>query len=179
MPVGVAADADVEVAAVTGTECDAKFQKGEKWLVYARRKSPDSRLEVATRRSLYSGADKDLSYIRSSPELVPESSIIVRVFEYPYTPLKGMSIEVEGNGFSCQATTDKEGQVIVTGIKPARYTIRSTSEALPTFTGPRFPSRVEERGKSTLVEYEDEIKQGRCGYFEFFVMEMRKKTDGL
>src|SRR5215831_4191366 len=89
---------EVEITTITGTECDTKVEKGEKWLIYARRNSRTGRLEMSARTSLYSRANEDLAYIRSLSASLPESSITVRVFDYPYTPLKGIRIEIEGNG---------------------------------------------------------------------------------
>jgi hypothetical protein len=168
--------AEVEVAAITGTECDTKFRKEEKWLIYARRNSPAGRLEVWTRTRRYSDADEDLAYIRGLSENPAESSIIARVFEYPYTPLEGIRIEIEGHGIKYHPRTDKEGQITVPGLAPGRYAICGSFEA-PMFTGPTAPSRVEEHGKYTLVEYEEDIKAGRCAYVQFFVARSRARPN--
>jgi len=168
--------AEVEVAAITGTECDTKFQKGEKWLIYAHRNSPAGRFEVSARTKRYSAADEDLAYIRGLSENPAESTIIARVFEYPDTPLQGIRIEIEGSGIRYHPRTDKEGQITVPGLALGRYAIRGSFEA-PVFTSPTVPSRVEEHGKYTLVEYEEDIRAGRCAYIEFFDAKRKPTRD--
>jgi len=168
---------NVEVAATTGTECDTKFQKGEKWLVYARRNPATERLEVWARTSLYSRANEDLSYIRSLSEGAHEASIIGGVFVYPYTPWQGIRIEIEGNGIKYKVISDRDGQFKVSGVEPGRYLIRGRFPARTGVTGDRAPSRIKENSRYTLVEYQEEIEAGRCGYLEFLVMKAERQSD--
>lgn len=165
---------EVKVATITGTECDTKFQEGEKWLVYARRNSATGRLEISARTGLYSRANEDLSYIRSLSGGHPESSITVRAFDYPYTPLQGIRIEIEGEGVKYQEVTDKEGQFKVPAVKAGRYLIRGIFPARTGITGHREPSKIKESKEYTLVEYLEEIEGGRCGYIELLVFMPRR-----
>jgi len=161
--------AQIEVATTAGTECDMKIEEREKWLVYARRNSTTGRLEISARTALYSEADEDLSYISSVSRNAPESSIIGRVFDYPYTPWQGIKIEIRGNGLKYQGFTDKEGQVTVE-VRPGRYVIRATfpAGAVPRITAERIPSRVKDTRTSTQVEFQVDIEAGRCEYVQFF-----------
>ena len=169
--------AEVEVATITGTSCDTKFQKGERWLVYAVRKSATARLEVSVRTTVYSHADEDLSYIRSVSEGRNESSIIVRAFDSLNTPLQGIRVEIEGEGMNHEEVTDKEGRVRVAAVKPGRYLIRGIFPGWTAITGYRVPSRVREGKKYSLVEFQEEIKAGRCGYVELLVHMPAKRSD--
>ena len=72
------AEKEVDVATITGTECDMKIAKGEKWLVYAYRNAKTGRLEIGMRSTLFSHAAEDLQYIRSLPAGRSQSSITVR-----------------------------------------------------------------------------------------------------
>jgi len=171
-------NAEVEVTTTTGTECDTKFEKGEKWLIYAQLNSATSMLQISARTNLYSRANEDLAYIRSLSESLPESSLMVRVFEMSDdAPLKGIRIEIEGNGMKHRNNTDSEGTLVVSNLKPGSYLIRAIFEAgtaITGFVGGRSPSKVDEGGpKFTLVEYPEEIKAGRCGYLEIFVYRPR------
>ena len=168
---------EVQVATITGTECDTKFQPGEKWLVYARQNSSEGRLEISARTKLYTRANEDLSYLRALSEGIPESSITVRAFNYPYTPLQGIRIEIEGNGVKFQEVTDKEGQFRVPTVKPGTYLIRGIFPARTGITGYREPMRIKESKEYTLVEYREEIKEGRCGYIELLVFAPEKNSN--
>lgn len=168
---------EVEVTTITGTECDTKFQKGERWLVYARRNSATDRLEIWARTNQYTRASEDLSYIRGLSAGLYESSITVKVFDYPYTPLRGVRIEIEGNGEKYKGDTDKDGGFRVPTVDPARYLIRGLFPARTGITGDRRPYKIEESEKYTLVEYQEVIKDGRCLYIEILVISPRRSSD--
>jgi len=118
--------------------------------------------------------DEDMSYIHSLSQGPVKSFIIVRAFDYPYTKLERIRIEIEGNGVKYQGVTDKEGELIVPIPGPGTYLIRGTFSAPVGITAYRKPHDIKEREESTTVEYQEEIKSGRCAYVEFIVMMIRK-----
>ncbi|HZS45254.1 MAG TPA: hypothetical protein VFC63_09155 [Blastocatellia bacterium] len=169
---------EIEVSTVVGTDCSDEFRKGEKWLVYAHRNSARGKLEIWTRTTLYANAKEDLSYIDSLSHSFPQSSITVRAFDYPYNTLEGIKIEIEGDGFKFQDVTNKEGQLTVPILKPGKYLIRGIFPASTSPMAYKELHRMEQNEKQTVVEYQEEIKSGRCGYIEFLVY-MPKKPSGL
>jgi hypothetical protein len=99
------------------------------------------------------------------------------VFDYPYTPLQGVRVEIEGNGAKYREITDKEGLLKIPTVKPGTYLIRGIFPAQTGITGHSQPSRIKEGKKYTLVEYQEEIKDGRCGYMEILVFSPRKYSE--
>ena len=170
--------AEVDVTSTMGTECDTKFQHGERWLVYARR-SIAGRLEVWMRTTLLSRADEDLLYIQSLSQATTDSAIVGAVYDYPYTPWEGIRIRVAGSGVTHYTYTDKEGRFRVPLVKPGKYAVRATFPPKATATGFRQPSRIREDKNRTVVEYEEEVQTGRCGYVQFLVFKPRNNTARL
>lgn len=162
--------AGAEVATVTGTSCDVKFERGERWLVYANRNATTGKLEVSFRTTRLVGAGEDLSYLRSLSEKKAEPSVVGGVYKMSSTPWEGVTIVVEGGGRQYRATTDKGGRFKVPRVKPGRYTIRGTFPPGTGVSGFREPSKVELTEEQTVVEYQEEVSAGRCGYVEFFLI---------
>src|SRR5215813_319832 len=162
--------AEVEVATISGTECDMKVQEGEKWLVYASRDSASGRLWVSSRTKLHASADEDLSYISSLSQGLPEPSVMGGVFDYPYRPWEGIKIHIRGNGLKYEASTDKDGKFTFPAVKPGRYFIRAIfpAQSLPVILGGRMPSRSRETGAAPMVEYQIDMQPGRCEFIQFF-----------
>jgi hypothetical protein len=166
----------VEVTSITGTECDTKFQLKETWFVYARRNPRSSRLEVWARTKLLSRAEEDLLYMNSLSEAAHDSEIVGAVYDHPSTPWEGIKIRVTGDRFRVDTHTDGEGQFRIPAIKPGRYTIRATFPPRTAVTGFSQPSKVEEGKTRTVVEYQEEVKAGRCVYVQFLAFKPRNNT---
>jgi hypothetical protein len=167
---------EVDVTSITGTECDTKFELGERWLVYARRNVAAGQFEVWARTTLLSRADEDMLYIRSLAQSTNESAIFGGVYDYPYTAWAGIKIRVAGYGVTYNTVTDTEGRFRVPSIKSGKYTIRATFPAQTAVTGFAQPSRVREDKNRTVVEFEEEVQAGRCGYVQFLVFKPRGNT---
>jgi hypothetical protein len=130
----------VKVVTTTGSDCDEQYRKGEKWLVYAHRDST-GQLMVLSRIVPYDGAGEDLVYIYSLSQRV-QPSIIVGVYDDPYTPAGGIKIEIEGEGHKYQGVTDKDGRVSIPVAEAGRYLIRAIFPAeasLVFYEQPREP----------------------------------------
>lgn len=162
--------AEAEVSTITGTSCDVKFEAGERWLVYANRNRSTGRLEISFRTRQLGHAEEDLGYIRSLSEKTAESSITGGVYKMSSTPWEGATIVVEGNGRKYQATTDKDGRFKVPALKPGKYVVRGVFPPETGVSGFREPSKVEQNERHTVVEYQEDVLAGRCGYVEFFLI---------
>jgi hypothetical protein len=170
---------EIEVATITGTECDVKLAIGEKWLVYAYRNTKTGRFQMGMRTTLFSSAEEDLQYIRSLSAGLSQSSITVRVFQYPYTPLPGMKVEIRGKGVKYDGVTDDEGTFRVPAVKEGKYLVRGIFQvgAAVTLNGAATPPKnVEESSRRTMIEFEEDIDPGHCAYIQVFVYPPRQKN---
>jgi hypothetical protein len=166
----------VEVVTTTGGECSPKLRKGQQWLIYGRRSPETGRLELSSRSSMYFEMNEDLTYINDVSRGHVESSIITQVFDYPDTKLQGIRIEIEGNGAKYQGVTDGEGKLTIPITAPGRYLIRGIFPPrtfINLYPGMMMPT-TKESGESTVFEYQEEIKSGRCTYIEIIVTMPRK-----
>lgn len=164
---GINTSTVIEVATLSGTSCDSNFSIGERYLVYAHRDSSSGRLRVwpCDRTKSISRADEDLAYIRGLSRDAPKQSILGRVSDDKYDPLKDIQIKVEGIGKEYRAMTDKEGNYKVEVERPGAYRVRAFIPfSAVAVNSPDF--RGEPAEKQTIVEYELNIPLGQCDYRE-------------
>lgn len=157
---------EIDVATLHGTSCDTKFEKGERWLVYAYLDKETGRLEISpcTRTHRIAGMDEDLAYIRGLSQRPPEQSVLGRLTLSRSEPLAGLKVSVVGGGRSFETTTDSEGNFAVSLPKGGAYSVRAfvpySAEAM-SFTAPVKSDPTDEQ---TVLEYPVEIPPGQCAY---------------
>src|SRR5260370_27078227 len=89
---GVAGDR-VDVETLHGTSCDMKFEKGERYLIYASREKDSNKLFAGpcTRTEDLKYADDDLHYIRAVTQQGANESILGRLLRNKTEHLPGLN----------------------------------------------------------------------------------------
>jgi hypothetical protein len=177
---GINASTVIEVATLSGTSCDSHFSIGENYLVYAHRDSTSGQLDIwpCDRTKSLSRADEDLAYIRGLSRDAPEQSILGRVSDGKYDPLKDIKIRVQGIGKEYGAMTDKEGNYKVVVERPGAYRVQAFIPfSAVAVNRPDF--RGEPTEKQTVVEYELNIPLGQCDYREIqlYKVDLRARAE--
>ncbi len=121
------ASAQVDVAVLSGTSCDMKFEKGERYLIYAALDPNSKRLFAGpcTRTTTLEYAAEDLNYIRAVTQQGAQESISGRLVRNTYDPLKGLKVVVQGNDKTLETTTDEQGDFTVSLPGSGTYTVRA------------------------------------------------------
>jgi len=164
---GVAGDR-VDVETLHGTSCDMKFEKGERYLIYASRGQDTDKLFAGpcTRTENLKYADDDLNYIRAVTQQGAKESILGRLLRNKYEPLPGLKVTVQSGEKTLEATTDAKGDFSVSVPGPGNYTVR----AFIPFAALVMAYREDEQGKTdptdtlTTFEYEVQIAKNQCHY---------------
>lgn len=163
---------EVDVATLSGTSCDIKFEKGEKWLVYGYRGGATGRLEIlpCTRtHQLGGGMNEDLDYIRGLRRGVPEQSVLGRLAHFKYEPLAGVKVSVSGGGRTFETETDSDGNFTVRLPRGGSYTVRAVVPFSAEAVSHTVPVKSAPTDEKTVIEYGVEIPAGQCTYNELDV----------
>ena len=164
---GVAGDR-VDVETLHGTSCDMKFEKGERYLIYASREQDSNQLFAGpcTRTENLKYADDDLNYIRAVTQQGAKESILGRLLRNKYEPLAGLKVTVQSSEKTFESKTDQKGDFSVSVPGPGNYTVR----AFIPFAAAVMAYREDEQGKIettdalTTFEYEVQIAKNQCHY---------------
>jgi hypothetical protein len=164
---GVAGDR-VDVETLHGTSCDMKFEKGERYLIYASREKDTNKLFAGpcTRTENLKYADDDLNYLRDLTQQGAKESILGRLALNKYEPLPGLKVTVQTADKTLEAKTDAKGNFSVSVPGPGNYTVR----AFIPFAAAVMAYREDEQGKIettdalTTFEYEVQIAKNQCHY---------------
>lgn len=162
---------ELYVETLHGTSCDMKFEKGERWLVYAYRNESTGRLAISpcTRTRQIRGMDDDLSYIRGLSQRPPEQSVHGRLAHFKYEPLAGVKVTVSGGGKSFGTTTDAEGNYSISLPKPGAYTVRAVVPFSAEAMSQTAAVKADPTDEQTVIEYPVEVPTGQCTYSELDV----------
>jgi len=131
---------EVEVGtAGSSAACGYGFADGERYLVYAYRRSEGERLStnLCTRTCALAWANDDLEYLDNLDKAAPGSTIhgIAKLYAMELgtmtgvvRPMAGMTVAIEGEDRRFEIVTDSEGQYSVGALRAGSYEIRA---ALP------------------------------------------------
>ncbi|HWN07691.1 MAG TPA: carboxypeptidase-like regulatory domain-containing protein [Pyrinomonadaceae bacterium] len=158
----------VDVETLHGTSCDMKFEKGQRYLIYASRERDSNQLFAGpcTRTTELKHAIDDLNYIRTVTQQEAKESILGRLLRNKYEPLPGLKVTVQGGDKTLEAKTDQKGDFSVSVPGPGKYTVR----AFIPFAAAVMAYREDEQGKIettdalTTFEYEVQIGKNECQY---------------
>lgn len=131
--------------------CGFRFASGNRYLVYAYRRSENESLStnLCTRTCHLSYADEDLEYLNNRDKAAPGSTIYGTVKLYARDmgtmrevsrPMTGMTVVIEGQNNRFEIVTDGEGRYNIAGIPPGSYEIRA---ALPNHLSDPSEHKVE------------------------------------
>jgi hypothetical protein len=166
---------ELDVATLSGTSCDIRFEKGERWLVYAYRDEATGRLEVqpCTRTHRLSGMDEDLEYMRGLRRAAPEQSVHGRLMRSRYEPLAGVKVSVVGaGGQTVEAETDADGAFAVRLPRGGAYTVRARVPFSADALSQTVAVKANPTDEQTVIEYDVEVPAGRCEYNQIEVYEV-------
>jgi hypothetical protein len=158
----------VDVETLSGTSCDMKFEKGDRYLIYASREQDNNQLFAGpcARTENLKYANDDLNYIRTVTEQRATESILGRLLRNKYEPLAGLRVTVQSGDKTLEAKTDTKGDFTVSVPGPGNYTVR----AFIPFAAAVVDYREDEQGKIettdalTTFEYKVEIAKNQCNY---------------
>lgn len=172
---------EVEVTTLWGTSCDggdSQFKVGEQYLVYGHRDSAGGKLAIwpCDRTRPATSVDADLAYIRSVSNGTAKQTIIGRVAENKYQPLKGLKIAVEGAGKKYEAVTDDEGGFKVNVEQAGKYKVRAFIPFSAEVMSYRPNIQAHPTEKQTVVEYQVDLRKGECDYREVDVFKVDLKA---
>ncbi len=162
--------AQVDVATLSGTSCDMKFDKGKRYLIYASLDPDTKRLFAGpcTRTTIFEDDSEDLNYIRTVTQQGAQESISGRLTRDKYDPLSGVKVTVQRGNETLETTTDEQGQFDVSLSGSGSYTVRAFAPfaalLLPNYGDPK----TEENPTDTLttIEYEVTIEKSHCHHRE-------------
>lgn len=118
-----------------GSNCEYRFKRDERYLVYAYSDDKDGSLRtgMCSRTQPLSEAGEDLQYIRSLPDAEPGATVYGKLTHYRFgdhrTPPKeigglgGMTVVVEGEGGKYEARTNEQGEYAVRGVAAGKYKV--------------------------------------------------------
>ncbi len=160
----------VDVETLHGTSCDMKFEKGERYLIYASREKETNQLFAGpcTRTENLKFADEDLNYLRTVAQSGATESILGRLVRNKYEVLPGLKVTVQADDKTFETKTDQKGDFSVQLPGPGNYTVR----AFIPFAAAVMAYREDEQGKIessdtlTTFEYEVQIAKNQCDYRE-------------
>ena len=158
----------VDVETLEGTSCDMKFEKGERYLIYASREKETNQFFAGpcTRTENLKNADEDLNYFRSVMQEGAKESILGRLAHNKYEGLPGLRVTVNGGDKTFETKTDQNGDFSVQLPGPGNYTVR----AFIPFAAAVMAYREDQQGKIetsdtlTTFEYEVRIAKNECHY---------------
>ena len=162
---------ELVVETLHGTSCDMKFEKGERWLVYAHRNEATGRFTIqpCTRTRTITGMDEDLSYIRGLSQRPPEQSVHGRLAYFKHNPLPDIKVTVSGGGRSFETKTDAEGNFSVPLPQGGAYTVRAVVPYSAEAGSHTALVKTVPTDEQTVIEYPVELPTGRCTYSELNV----------
>lgn len=118
-----------------GGDCGFWFRRGETYLVYAYGESQDKLYtNICTRTRLVAKAEEDLAFLRNLPRKGTGARIYGEVAasvndpdsrHVTLKPLTGITVKIEGERRTYDATTDAEGNYELTGLEPGKYKVRA------------------------------------------------------
>lgn len=152
-----------------GADCRIVYEKGKRYLLYAYSyEAASSKIATSgcSRSREAVGADEDLAYISNVSE-TSKSSILGRVLQGKYKPLKGIKVEVEHQGKKYKAVTDSEGRFKIAVPRAGKYIVRAIGVRNSAFLSYRDDGKGYEINGLPIVEFEEEVQQGGCAYLEF------------
>ncbi len=158
----------IDVETLFGTSCDMKFDKGERYLIYASRVPDNNQLFAGpcTRTTELKGADDDLEYFRSVTQQGAKETILGRLVRNTYEPLPGLKVIVQSGDKTVEAKTDTNGDFSVPLPGPGKYTVK----AFIPFAADILAYSEHDQGKLvstdalTTFEYEVQVAKQQCQY---------------
>lgn len=162
--------AQVDVATLFGTSCDMKFDKGERYLIYASLGTDNRSLFAGpcSRTTTFDDASEDLNYLRAVTQQGAQESISGRLALNKYDPLSGLKVTVQRGDQTLETTTDKQGQFDVTLPSPGTYTVRAFVPFAAAVLAYKGDPETREKATDALttLEYELKIEKNHCDHRE-------------
>lgn len=162
--------AQVDVATLSGTSCDMKFDKGQRYLIYASLDPDTKRLFAGpcTRTTTFDDAAEDLNYLRTVTQQGAQESISGRLVRDKYDPLSGLKVTVQRGDQTIETTTDKQGRFDVSLPGPGNYTVRAFVPFAAGVLAYVGDPETREKATDTLttLEYELKIEKNHCDHRE-------------
>ena len=166
----------VVVGTSTGSICDKKFEKGNRYLVFASLDTETNQLftgGICSPGGRVDYAGEALSELRKITTQNVAETISGKVVRQIYQGLPGIKVRVEGNGTTLETTSSKWGQFSFTLPGPGQYKV---SAYVPyatsgfTFADDVFLQR-HARPDLTTFSYDLNLKKNECHYLELNIFE--------
>lgn len=158
----------IDVETHHGTSCDMKFEKGERYLIYASREQDNNQLfaGACSRTNNLKDADDDLDYIRAVTQQRATESILGRLLRNQYEPLAGLKVTVMSGDKTLEAKTDAKGDFTVSVPGPGNYTVRAFIPFAALFMAQREDEqpKIDATDALTTFEYKVDIAKNQCNY---------------
>jgi hypothetical protein len=158
----------VRVATITGTDCDFGFQKGKEYFVYAYQDPRHNRLAtgVCTRTKELIDAQEDMNHVKGTNASAPRTLLLGADSEFS-SPLKGSEIIVEGQGKQYKTIADKRGAFRIELAQAGKYKVTVIGRPGAVFLNHLDSWRIYSAKGRPVVEFEKEIREGRCDFVDF------------
>lgn len=159
----------IQIATVTGTDCDFEFEIGQHYFVYAYQDGNPTKLVtgVCTRTRLLSRAQDDLSFLTELTSTAHRTLILGRDGNGPESPLNGSEIIIEGQGRKYRAVVDKNGAFRMEVSIPGKYTITVIGAGDLQFLNRYSSWRVFSVDGRPAIQFERSVTKGRCDFIDF------------
>lgn len=154
----------VEVETIHGTSCDLRFAKGEKYLIYAGKRS-NGQLVVGpcTRTQNLKYADEDLSYLRTLAQQEVKETILGRFGKFQQLP--GLRITVQNADQTIETKTDQNGNFSVLLPGPGNYKVSVFIPfAAAVMAYPEDKQATINASTLTIFEYEAQVARNECHF---------------
>ena len=157
-------DGQMGTKTLSHSDCDYKFEAGEKYFVYAyRRKENDGTLAVGLNRTRkLRDAAEDLEFVNELPRRGPVARIFgsvvrsdrnLRDGNYLRAPVAGVKVVARGAGRSFDALTDAEGRYKLEDLPPGAYRVTAELPAHLSAEGGPQAAEVGARGCAEINFY--------------------------
>lgn len=154
--------------------CALGFEKGEKFLFYGNVDKKDDSIfgtGLCTRTSHFSEKLIDFDFFDSLNSATPNYWIWGTISKGSDTPLEGIKAEVLDNKKKITGVSDKDGNLKISVSKEGKYRVRVQIPNGVFINIPRKEQiknfkRAILRNKKHYLEYEIEVKNNKCGWFD-------------
>ena len=173
----------VIVGTTMGNLCDKKFEKGNRYLVFASLDTETNQLftgGICSPGRLVDHAGDDLTYLRKvTTQTVPET-ISGKVVVRRYEGVPGLKIRVEGEGTTLETTSSKDGKFSFTLPGPGQFKV-SAYVPYPT-SGFSYAEGVflmtDVTPRLTTISYDLNLKKNECHYLELDIVDDDPRATG-
>ncbi|HEY3582430.1 MAG TPA: carboxypeptidase-like regulatory domain-containing protein [Pyrinomonadaceae bacterium] len=163
----------VYVVTTSGSICDLKFRKGERYLVYALQDGKRLVTGLCLRTKLLKYAKQDLAYIRTVTQDSAQESVSGKVIQ-SWQGRAGVKVTLEGDGKTLETTTDKYGDFFFPLPGPGTFKVRvfvGYEAGLLHFSDERAVTTTASTTLTTF-EYDLTLEKNECHYQQLNVVRL-------